>query len=370
MLTPPESIPPDELGEELIMKIWNFGIVGAGLIADFHARAIGDLPNARLVGVCGKGPKRAQEMARRYSCRAFADFHELVGDPEIDVVSIATPSGAHLEPTAAAAAAQKHVICEKPLEITLERIDAMIAAHAKAGTMLGGIFQNRFNEALAPLREAVEAGRFGVITYAGVYVPWWRGDEYYRDSWHGTWQLDGGGALMNQSIHMIDMLCELMGPVESVQGLVGKRGHPQIEAEDTAVAVVRFAGGALGIIYGSTASYPGQFKRFEITGTEGTVVYLEDSFSVWQFREEKPEDYDIRRTFGQVKGPGGVADPAAITHENHTRNFRAFLDALEHDRDFTISGPEARKSVALIRAIYQSAQEKRLVELDKNTWRI
>ncbi|MFC1782443.1 Gfo/Idh/MocA family protein [Planctomycetota bacterium] len=347
------------------MKKWNFGIVGAGLIADFHARAIRDLSNARLIGVCDKKSERAGALADKYSCKAFGDCQELLGAAEIDIVTIATPSGAHLEPTVGAARAKKHVICEKPLEITLERIDAMIEVHEKAGTMLGGIFQNRFNEAMTPLREAIKGGRFGVITYAGVYVPWWREDEYYQDSWHGTWNLDGGGALMNQSIHMIDMLCELMGLVESVQAFVGTLGHRQIEAEDTGVSVVRFAGGALGIIYGSTASYPGQFKRFEISGTQGTVVYLEDSFTVWQFREERPEDEEIRQKYGQVKGLGGVADPAAITHENHTRNFQAFLNALEHGREFTISGAEARKSVALIRAIYQSAQEKQLVELGK-----
>ena len=222
------------------------------------------------------------------------------------------------------------------------------------------------------IAEAINAGRFGVITYAGVYVPWWRTDEYYKDSWHGTWKLDGGGALMNQSIHMVDMLCDLMPPVESVQAYVATLGHPQIEAEDTAVAVLRFTrlssvkdrkGGALGIIYGTTASYPGQFKRFEITGTKGTVVYLEDSFTVWQFAEENPEDEQIRKKFGKVKGLGGVADPAAISHELHTRNFKAFVDALESGKDFALSGTEARKAVELILAIYKAAKEQKLIKL-------
>ncbi|MFQ6035917.1 MAG: Gfo/Idh/MocA family protein, partial [Sedimentisphaerales bacterium] len=195
------------------------------------------------------------------------------------------------------------------------------------------------------------------------YVPWWRTDEYYKDSWHGTWKLDGGGALMNQSIHMVDMLCDLMPPVESVHAFTATLGHPQIETEDTAVAVLRFTSGALGIIYGTTASYPGQFKRFEITGTKGTVVYLEDSFTVWQFAEEKPEDEQIRKQFGQVKGLGGVADPAAITHELHARNFKAFIDALESDKDFPLTGTEARKAVELILAIYKAAKEQREIKL-------
>lgn len=345
------------------MKTWNFGIIGAGLIADFHARAIADIPNAKVLACCDKVPQRAKALAEKHKCKAFTDTDEMLGSKELDIVTIATPSGAHAEPAIAAARAGKHVICEKPLEVTLERIDAMIDAHKKAGTLLGGVFQNRFTDAQAALRGVIKAERFGVITYAGVYVPWWRTDEYYTDSWHGTWKLDGGGALMNQSIHMVDMLCDLMPPVESVRAYVATLGHPEIEAEDTAVATLRFTNGALGIIYGTTASYPGQFKRFEITGTKGTVVYLEDSFTVWQFADEKPEDERIRKQFGQVKGAGGVADPAAIVHDLHARNFKAFIDALEGGKELSLSGTEARKAVQLILAIYKAAKEQRCVKL-------
>lgn len=345
------------------MKTWNFGIVGAGLIADFHARALADIPTAKLVACCDPIPARAKALADKHHCDAFESYVEMLERGDIDVVTIATPSGSHMEPAIAAARAGKHVICEKPLEVTLERVDAMIDAHDKAGTLLGGVFQNRFAGAQTALRDAIRSGRFGTITYAGAYVPWWRSDEYYKDSWHGTWKLDGGGALMNQSIHMVDMLCDLMPPVESVQAYAATLGHPQIEAEDTAVAALRFTNGALGIIYGATASYPGQFKRFEITGTKGTVVYLEDSFTVWQFADERPEDEHIRKQFGQVKGLGGVADPAAITHELHTRNFKAFIDALEAGTDLLLSGTEARKAVELILAIYKAAKEQKLVKL-------
>ena len=345
------------------MKTWNFGIVGAGLIADFHARAIADIPNAKLVAFCDTVSAKANKLADKYSCQAFESYEDMFNSADIDIVTIATPSGSHAEPAIAAAKAGKHVICEKPLEVTLERIDAMIDAHKKAGTVLGGVFQNRFTDAQTTLRKAINSRRFGVVTYAGVYVPWWRTDEYYKDSWHGTWKLDGGGALMNQSIHMVDILCDLLGPVDSVQAYVATLGHPQIEAEDTAVAVLRFTSGALGIIYGTTASYPGQFKRFEITGTKGTVVYLEDSFTVWQFADEKPEDEQTRKKFGQVKGLGGVADPAAISHELHTRNFKAFIDDLKSGKDFALSGTEARKAVELILAIYKAAKEQKEVKL-------
>ena len=345
------------------MKTWNFGIIGAGLIADFHAKAIADIANAKLVACCDTVVEKAERLAQTTGCKAYGSYEELLKNGEIDIVTIATPSGLHMEPTVAAAEVGKHVICEKPLDITLERIDAMIEAHEKSGTRLGGIFPYRFNDMMVPLRDAIDSGRFGVITYAAIFVPWWRTDEYYKDSWHGTWKLDGGGALMNQSIHMVDMLCDVMPPIESLQAFAGTLGHPQIEAEDTAVAVLRYTSGALGMIYGTTASYPGQFRRFEITGTKGTVINVENSITVWQFADEKPEDKEILKKFGQIEGGGGVADPAAITHENHTRNFKAFLDALETGQDFWISGAESRKAVEVILAIYKSAKEQKSVKL-------
>ncbi|MBN1126308.1 MAG: Gfo/Idh/MocA family oxidoreductase [Sedimentisphaerales bacterium] len=345
------------------MKKWKFGIVGAGLIADFHARAIQDLPNASLVGVYDMKLDRARQLAAKYSVKSYETMEGLLKD--VEVITIATPSGMHLEPAVAAAEARVHVLCEKPLEIALDRIDTMIAAHQKSGTLLGGIFQNRFNTAMRPLREAISQGRFGAVTFAGVFVPWWRNDDYYQDSWHGTWELDGGGALINQSIHMVDMLIDLMGLPESVQAYTATLGH-KIEAEDTAVAILRFPNEALGMIYGTTASWPGQFKRFEITGTRGTVVYLEDSFVVWQFADEREEDEEIRKRFGKIESKGGgVSDPAAISYQNHMKNFAAFLQALDSGCEFEISGVEARKSVELIQAIYASAKKGKIIQLGR-----
>jgi predicted dehydrogenase len=287
----------------------------------------------------------------------------MVQSDGVDIVTIATPSGLHMEPAIAAAQAGNHVICEKPLEVTRERMDAMIDAHQEAGTLLGGIFQNRFSDAMAPLARAIQSGRLGRITFAGVHVPWWRSDEYYGSSWRGTWMGDGGGALMNQAIHMVDMLCAFMPPIESVQGYAATLGHEGIETEDTATAALRFEGGALGIIYGTTASFPGRFKRFEITGTTGTIVLEEDCFTVWRFADESPEDDAIRKRFSQAGSGGGASDPAAISHHNHTRNIEAFIDALDSGKEFVLSGREARKAVEVILAIYESAREERLVRI-------
>ena len=249
------------------------------------------------------------------------------------------------------------MLCEKPLEISLERIDSMIEAHEKNGTRLGGIFNFRFNDAVRVLKNAVDAGRFGAITNASVFVPWWRNDEYYKSSWRGTWELDGGGALMNQSIHMVDLLQYMVGPVESLQAFIATLGHPQIEVEDTAVAILKFKNKALGMIYGSTSSFPGQFRRLEITGTKGTVIMEENSFKVWQFAEPIDDDQEIIKTYSTIEGGGGVSDPMAIPFEPHARNIAAFISSIEKGVPFEIDGEEARKSVEIVLGIYKSAKE-------------
>jgi len=344
------------------MKTWNFGIIGAGLIADFHAKAIQHIENARLIGFCGTNNEKSKALAAKYGCRSFSNTGELLKSDEIDIVTIATPSGAHMDPAIEASLCGKHVLCEKPMEINPWRIDRMILSHEKAGTRLGGIFNFRYNEGVQVLKKAVESGRFGTISYAAVHVPWWRNDAYYKSSWRGTWKLDGGGALMNQSIHMVDLLQYLMGPVKSLQAYTSTLAH-SIEVEDTGVAILLFRNNALGMIYGSTASYPGQFRRLEITGNRGTAVMVENSITTWKFDVETEDDRVILQKYGEIEGGGGTSDPAAIPFEPHARNIAAFLRAVEELKPFEIDGYEARKSVEIINAIYQSAKEKRMVYL-------
>jgi predicted dehydrogenase len=341
------------------MKTWNFGIVGSGLIADFHAKAIQSLGNAKLVAICGRDIEKAKKLAEKFQCKPYDNYKKMISNPDIDIVTIATPSGFHMEPAIEAAKKGKHVICEKPLDISLQRIDRMILAHEKAGTRLGGIFNFRYHDSVRLLKETIEKGRFGKITYAAVYVPWWRNESYFQNSWHGTLKMDGGGALMNQSIHVIDMLQYLMGPVESLQAYSSTLVH-DIEAEDTAAAVMKFKNQALGVIYGTTASWPGQFRRFEITGSKGTVIQIENSFKVWQFADETEEDKEILRKYGQIEGGGGVSDPAAIQFEPHARNFASFIEAIENNRPFEIDGIEARKSVELVLAIYKASKTNKV----------
>jgi predicted dehydrogenase len=337
------------------MKKWRIGIVGAGLIAGFHAEAVKSLENATLAGVCGTNTGKAKKLADKYGCKLFENQSAMLGSGEVDLVIIATPSGAHMEPTIEAAENGKHVLCEKPLDISLERIDKMIEAHQKAGTWLGGIFNFRFDETTEIIKKAVLENRFGVLTSAMVAVPWWRSDGYY-EGWHGTWDLDGGGALMNQSIHMIDLLQYMMGPVEQVAAFISKTGHPQIETEDTGVAVLKFKNKALGLIYGTTASWPGQNRRMEITGTKGSVVLVENRLQTWEFDKMTKEDEDLIKKYRGQTGSFGVADPAAMTYHNHAKNIAAFIKSIEEKRQFEIDGTEARKAVALILDIYRSAK--------------
>jgi predicted dehydrogenase len=340
------------------MKVWNFGIIGAGLIADFHAKAIQSLPNANIKAFSGTNITKARKLAEKYNCKYYESVADLLKSDEIDIVTIATPSGAHMEPAIEAAHYGKHVLCEKPLEITLERIDRMLEAHERAGTKLGGFFNYRYNEPVRLLKSAVDSGRFGTVTFAGVYVPWWRNDDYYKGSWHGTLKLDGGGSLMNQAIHMVDLLQYMMGPVDSVMGYSATLGH-KIEVEDTGAAVMKFKNNALGMIYGSTASFPGQFRRLEITGTRGTVIQVDNSFKVWQFADQTENDRKIFERFSQIEGGGGVSDPGAIPFEPHARNISAFIDSVESGKEFEISGYEARKAVEIILAVYTSEKESK-----------
>ena len=343
---------------------YGFAIAGTGMIARFHARAIRELPNARLVAVCSRELSRAEAFAAEFRCAAFDTPDAMLALPGVDILVIATPSGAHMEMALAAARSGKHVLCEKPLEVTLPRVDAMIAAHREAGTQLGCTFQMRYMPALQPIRDALREGRFGTVTSAGVYVPWWRSDEYYfGSSWHGTQQLDGGGALMNQAIHMIDLLCDLLPPVESVSAVLSSAGHPGIETEDAATAALRFQGGAVGVICGTTSSWPGQAKRLEITGTRGTVILVDESLTVFEFRDKRPEDAGLLARYGEGRAAHGAHDPAAMTHALHAACFKDFLAALDAGEPFRINGASARRSVALIRAIYEAAETGRRVSL-------
>jgi len=343
---------------------YGIGIIGAGVIGAFHAKAISALGDCKLVGIMDNHRPAAEAFATANGCAAHSDLKAFLETPGLDVVTICTPSGSHMDPALAAIEAGKHLIIEKPLEITLERCDAIIEAAAKKGVRITGVFQSRYHEAPKLLKQAVDGGRFGRLTLGDAYVKWYRSQEYYDNGgWRGTWAMDGGGALMNQSIHAIDLLQWLMGPVDRVVAFTETLGHERIEVEDTAVAAIRFANGALGVIEGSTAVYPGYLKKIEISGTQGSATLEEESLKTWDFAEETAEDAGIRDRFlNATASGGGAADPKAIGVHGHTEQFRSFIASLGGTGD-SVGGEEARKSVEIILAIYESARSGKPVRL-------
>lgn len=337
----------------------NFGIIGTGTIGHFHAQAIRAMDGGTLHSVYSRRVENAKILATEFGVKAYSNLEEFLADPELEIVTIGTPSGVHFEPTLAALNAGKHVICEKPLEITTARIDQLVTAAAANGKTLGAILNRRFNPAMDAFKAACDEGRFGKITSASCYVKWFRDQTYYDVAeWRRTMAHAGGGALMNQAIHTIDALLLLAGPVRSVQANVACLAHDGIEVEDAAVAILEFENGARGVIEGSTCNWSkdGHPARVQICGTEGSVFLADETFEVWDFKNPQPKDAEIRRTLMRGDQPTlGANDPKAIQFDQHQRNFEEVVRAIREGREPSTSAAEARKAVALIEAIYQSA---------------
>jgi predicted dehydrogenase len=342
-----------------------FGIVGCGMIANFHSKAVADIPGAKVTACFDTIPAAADRLAENVGCKPYYDLRAMVEDPAVDVVTICTPSGAHMEPAVAAAKAGKHVIVEKPLEVTLKRCDAVIEACSKAGVTLATIFPSRFHESSQLIKRAADKGRFGRLTLGDAYVKWYRTQQYYDSgAWRGTWQLDGGGALMNQAIHTVDLLTWIMGPVVEISAHTALLAHERIEVEDVATATLRFENGALGIIEASTAAYPGFLKRIEIHGSQGSAVLEEEDITEWKFAKmTKQDEALLERMAGKTKTGGGAADPAAIGHHGHTAMFKDVLKAIKKGDRPLVDGIEGRRSVEIILAIYKAAETGRAIQL-------
>jgi UDP-N-acetyl-2-amino-2-deoxyglucuronate dehydrogenase len=343
-----------------------FGIVGCGMIAEYHVRAINEIEGARVIAAFDTSTtssrigKITELAAARGPCQPYDDLSSMLKHPGLDVVCICTPSGAHLEPSVAAANAGKHVVVEKPLEITVERCDEIISACDRSGVRLCAIFPSRFTPANLALKAAIDSGRFGRLTLGDTHVKWWRTQEYYDSGgWRGTWALDGGGALMNQAIHNVDLLTWLMGEVESVTALAATLAHERIEVEDTAVAALRFKSGALGVIEAATSAFPGLLKRTEIHGTAGSARVEQDDITLWEFNDWVAGDETIKEGIAKATGfSAGASDPSGITHEGHRIQIENFLNAIDSGGIPKVDGREGRRSVQIIRAIYESAKHE------------
>lgn len=330
-----------------------WGIIGCGVIAPTHANAIKASGTANLVACCDVVPGLAQQFADKYApgARVFTSMDDMLKDPEVQAVSVCTPSGMHSDCCISAAQAGKHILCEKPLDITLEAIDLAIAACKEYDVKLSGVFQRRTYASSKKVREAVKSGKLGKLVIGDAYQKYFRSHAYYASgSWRATWELDGGGALMNQGVHGIDLLLYLMGDVKRLSAYA-RRLVRNIEVEDTAVAIVEFVNGAVGVIEGTTSVTPGYGCRIEISGDNGTIVLNEDKITTWDVPGEESE------ADGGAAGKSTAADPTALTATGHTAHVVDLCGAIRENREPEIPGSEARRAVQVIKAIYKSSRE-------------
>ncbi len=343
-----------------------FAVVGLGM-GRHHCKAIAAAPGARLVAVCDSDPGRLEPTASEYGCKAYADFAELLADDQVQVVNIATPSGMHAEMGIQAAAAGKHMIVEKPADIKPERVDQLIAAGKEHGVKIAGIFQARLDPLNIRIRDAIQGGRLGELIGVHGHLPWYRKQSYYEGphgQWKGTWNMDGGGSLMNQGVHTVDLLQWLAGPVDSVVGMYGIFGH-EIEAEDQSAAVLRFKNGALGTLYTTTCCYPGYDQRITIYGSEGSVSKIHSELEGWKLMgdAEGAEEKELLALYGANKDVSGSSEPMAVGFDGHTQIVVDMYEALAEGRDPLITLDSARHAVEIINGIYESARSGRQVKL-------
>ncbi len=341
-------------------------IVGCGNIGPVHAAAISQIRSAKLLAVSDIDEARAQALAGQYGAEAYTDYRAMLKRKDIQAVSICVPSGLRVDIAEACAAAGKHILSEKPLEINTERIDRIIRAADKAKVLLGCVFQSRFAEGTQHILKAVQQGRFGKLVLGDAYIKWYRTQEYYANvKWRGTKKFDGGGALMNQGIHSIDLLLYFMGPVKRVTAQTACVGHPGLEVEDLSTAMLVFKNGAMGVIEGTTAAWPGHSARVEIYGTEGSAALQDGEIVLWKFAKRKAIDGKIEAMMGRESALGsGAGDPlSALKTEGHRRQIEDFVRAIQQGRKPRVDGREGRHAVELIETIYRSAKLGKTVTL-------
>lgn len=340
-------------------KTLHFGIIGSGNIVETHIRSIQELPNAEVTAIFSRNRETAEKWGSQYDIQVYSDYDEFLGNDQMEIVTILTPSGTHADLGILAAKRGKHVVVEKPIDTSLNKTDELIHACKQANVTLSCIFQHRFDDGIIDLKQAMDLGEFGQLNFGAARTSWYRSQEYYDSgAWRGTWELDGGGALMNQSIHYIDLLLYLMGPIEEVYAYCATRAHERIEVEDIAVASLKFKSGALGLIEGNTAAYPGYSATLDIFGNNGSVIIENDQVKEWNF---KSGNSYTKSTKEVVQTSASSSKMSSYT--SHKRQYEDIVHAILEKRDPLVTGEEARKSLALILAIYESARSGRPVKL-------
>ena len=336
-----------------------FALIGAGVIGNVHADALADLPHvAELVAVIDRDPAKAQELATRHGAEAATDLDAVLRRDDIDAVTICTPSGVHADGAVAALDAGKHVVVEKPIDISLAAADRIIDAEKRSGRTVAVISQHRFDRSTEKILNAVRDGHLGTITSAIASHAWWRGQSYYDSGeWRGTWALDGGGAIMNQTVHTINLMITTVGVPVEVFAYTGRLAHERIEVEDTAVAVVKFESGALGVIHGTTAAYPGLDASLRVFGSKGSAVITDDELVFFHANAGAAPEIGMQGLTAENQ----VSDDDKLQSEDrplgiaHRRQLADFIDAISTGRPARVGTAEARTSLSVILAMYESA---------------
>ncbi|EAX48567.1 oxidoreductase domain protein [Thermosinus carboxydivorans Nor1] len=333
-------------------------IIGAGMIANIHVTALQEIPGARITGVWSRNAEATAKFAAKHGIKAFKSYEDVLADAKTDIISLCLPPGLHVDFGLQAAAAGKHLIVEKPMDIDAAKARRLIEVYRAKNLVLSVIFQNRFTPAAQRVKAALDAGLLGRLILGDAYVKWYRSPEYYANgAWRGTWNIEGGGALINQAIHTIDLLQWFMGGVKSVSGMIKTSIH-KIETEDLGVAAVEYHNGALGVIEGSTAITPGYKERIEIHGTKGSFILEGGIVKEWKVEGCREEDYIDTQPISY-----GATNSPAISSVNHKAQMLDILRAVEQGKDPLVTGEEGLKSLEIVLGIYESSRKGQKIQL-------
>jgi len=330
----------------------HIGLIGGGNISETHARAARAIPGVEIAAVFGTNAEKIGRLCREYGGKPFSNFDEFLVHRPMQLVAIGSPSGLHAEQGITAARQGLHVLTEKPIDITIERADALIAEAHKAGVQLGVFFQDRYKPDILSVKNAVVAGALGKPILVDARVKWYRPPDYYSNSrWRGTWALDGGGALINQAVHTLDLMLWMFGEVKTVQA-IGKTALHAIEAEDTLIAMLEFANGAAGVLQAATSVFPGYPRRLELTGSEGTLIIEQDRLLTADLKSRSP---DLLKSSEVGKNPRW-SSPVVSDARGHQAVLEDFLRAIRTNTKPRCDGQEGRRSLALVQAIYEACR--------------
>ncbi|HEY3398355.1 MAG TPA: Gfo/Idh/MocA family oxidoreductase [Armatimonadota bacterium] len=339
-----------------------FGLLGAGLVAPFHAQALTNSPKTRLVGVADMNLERATKLAGEFGAPAYGSLEEMLANPEVQCVNVLTPNAFHYDAVVAAAQAGRHVLVEKPPAMSLRETDSMIATCQEHGVKLGIVLQCRLRKPIQAMKQALAAGRFGRVLMCSAHMKWFRSADYYQsEAWRSS-RKSGAGVTIQHAFHYLDLCQYLMGPAQRVQARMENLAHPEVQLEDTLLAYVDWSNGALGVAEASTALWPGADIRIELNGENGTAIMVGERMDTWKFREELPEDEEVR-TYGSAAVGTAATGPADFAYFDHRLVIEDMAGAIVENREPCIPATSVRPTLEMALAMYQSARDGQPVDL-------